>query len=353
MPPNEKGGPWTESILYSFDPNYVGDGYGPTGGLAVDGAGNLYGTTVSGQGSDEPGIVFELLRPAQPGEPWTENILSVAAGKGYNFNGSLVFDGAGNLYGTTNEGGTYNSGTIFELSPPPQPGGQWTLSTLYNFGKDRLDGSYPEGGLILDSEGNLYGTTNLGGTETGAGFGTVFQLLRPSASGGTWKEEVAYRFTGGDDGGFPTGSLLFSKGALYGTTQGGGAFTGGTVYQIALKSGKIAETVLYNFVRDSTNGSDPRAALVADPAGNLYSTTDIGGTANAGTVFKLAPPSLPGGTWTHSVLYSFTGGADGAFPAAPVLLRNGLLYGLTSQGGDGNCFADLDFGCGTVFSVAP
>lgn len=348
LPPQVKGGAWTENVLYSFDPNYVGDGYGPTGGLAMDAAGNLYGTTVSGQGSDEPGIIYELSPPSQTGNPWTETILHVGGG-----NGSLVFDGSGNLYGTTNEGGKYNVGTVYELSPPSQAGGSWTYSTLYNFGKDRLDGSYPEAGLIFDSKGNLYGTTNMGGIEGHSGFGTVFQLVRPSGSGEPWTENVVYRFSDGADGGFPSGGLLFFKGVLYGTTQGGGSFDNGTIFQIALVDKKVVETVLYSFDRDGSGGSDPRAALVADSAGNLYSTADVAGSFNAGTVFKLAPPSSPGGTWTYSVLYNFTGGTDGAYPAAPLLLENGALYGLTSQGGDENCFANVDYGCGTVFQITP
>jgi uncharacterized repeat protein (TIGR03803 family) len=349
-----KGGAWTENILYGFDPNYIGDGVLPTGGLVVDTNRNLYGTTATGQGANEPGNIFELSPPAKLGGHWKEtNIYTFSGfGNGYYPNGSLVADGAGNLYGTTNEGGAHNVGTVYELSPPTLTGGAWTESVLYSFGTNHSDGSYPQGGLILDPKGNLYGTTSQGGAGSGSGYGTVFQLLKPSSSGGSWTERVVHHFSGAD--GFdPVASLLLYKGDLYGTTRGGGAYSGGEVFQIAQPGGNAVETVLYSFVREGIDGSDPRAALVVDGAGNLYSTDDVGGAYNAGVVYKIAPPSLPGGSWTYSVLYSFTGGADGAYPAAPVLLRNGALYGLTSQGGDERCFAAVAFGCGTVFAVAP
>jgi uncharacterized repeat protein (TIGR03803 family) len=110
---------------------------------------------------------------------------------------------------------------------------------------------------------------------------------------------------------------------------------------------------LYSFATSGADGSDPRAGLVVDAAGNLYSTTYSGGAIDAGTVFKLAPPSVLGGAWTYSLLHSFVGGPDGAYPAAPVLLKNGALYGLTTQGGDKHCFADLGYTCGTLFTVKP
>jgi uncharacterized repeat protein (TIGR03803 family) len=351
QPPKVKGGAWTLNILYSFDPNYVGDGIQPTGGLVIDAKGNLYGTTATGQGSYEPGNIFELSPPAELGGSWTETILYTfaGAGNGYNPNGSLVMDAAGNLYGTTNEGGQYNVGTVYEVSPPSEPSSPWTESVLYSFGRNHLDGSYPLGGLIFDAKGDLYGTTNMGGAQSPLGNGTVFHLVRPSA-GGTWTEAIVHRFNTDTDGANPVGSLLLYKGVLYGTTRAGGAYTGGTIYQITQPGGKVVETILYNFVRASAEGSDPRAALVADAVGNLYSTTDVGGDANAGTLFKIARQT--GGGWIYSVLYSFSGEADGAYPPAPVLLRKGALYGLTSQGGDQNCFAAADYGCGTVFALA-
>jgi uncharacterized repeat protein (TIGR03803 family) len=350
VPPTVRGGAWTVNILYSFDPNQVGDGVKPMGGLVMDAKGNLHGTTVTGQGSNEPGNIYELSPPAKVGDPWTETNLYTfnGAGNGYYPYGSLAADAAGNLYGTTLEGGQYNLGTVYELSPPPQLGGPWTFSTIYSFGKSDLDGSAPQAGLILDSKGNMYGTTTMGGATSETGYGTVFQLRR--SSGGTWLEKVVHRFTDGADGGYPAGSLLLYEGALYGTTQSGGSSGGGTVFQITQPGGNAVETVLYSFYGGSLEGSDPRGPVVVDTAGNLYGTTFVGGAVNAGTVFKLAPQ---GGAWTYSVLYSFSGGADGAYPAAPVLFRNGGLYGLTTQGGDQHCFAAAANGCGTLFAVKP
>jgi uncharacterized repeat protein (TIGR03803 family) len=354
IPPAVKGGAWTEKILYSFDPNYVGDGTQPTGGLVMDAEGNLYGTTVQGQGANEPGNIFELSPPTKVGGHWKETNLYTfsGAGNGYHPNGSLIADAAGNLDGTTSEGGQYNVGTVYEVSPPAQSGGSWTESVLFSFGSNREDGSFPLAGLIMDSKGNFYGTTSAGGASSGAGSGTVFQLLKPSIAGGAWTERVVYRFSGSTDGGDPVASLLLYKGALYGTTRGGGNFGGGTVFQITNPAGRAVETVLYSFVRYGVEGFDPRTALVVDAAGNLYGTTDVGGPAEAGTVFKLAPPTS-GGAWTYSVLYKFTGEADGGNPVTPLLLINHALYGLASGGGDGHCFANLSYGCGTVFEVAP
>jgi len=351
-PPAQPGGPWTETILYSFDPNVVGDATAPQGGMVFDKAGNLYGTTNNGQGSFQPGNVFELSPPSQPGGPWTETILYTAPGDGFNTNGGLIIDSAGNLYGTNNEGGTYDRGTVFELSPPSQPGGSWTSTSLYSFGKDHLDGSYPLSGVVRDSKGNLYGTTTMGGTESGPTYGTVYMLKPPPAPGGAWTETVLYRFTGGDDGGDPWGGLLLFKKGLYGTTRIGSTEGGGTVFQLTFAGGTgLTETVLHAFSPRDNNGHDLRDAPIVDAAGNLYGTAYMYNENGAGVVFKLAPPSS-GGSWTYSVLYRFTGGSDGGFPVAPLIMKNGLLYGITTQGGDQNCMVDLAQGCGTVFQIA-
>lgn len=340
VPPQQAGGLWTQNIIYSFLPHNTGDGYQPTGGLAIDANGNLYGTTRDGQGSYNAGTAFELSPPAQKGGAWTEKVIYAFGSEGHNPNGSLIIDSAGNLYGTTNEGGDHQAGLAFELSPPS--GGQqtWTETALYSFGKNNNDGSYPLSGLVMDKEGNFYGTTTMGG---GNNWGTVFQLV-PGKAGGPWTENVAYRFNGSTDGGNPEGGLLIHNGALYGTSLIGN----GNVFEISLKGSQVVERVLYTF-QDGSDGSAPQTALIADATGNLYGTTYAGG-GGYGVVYQLSH-NLTG--WHETTLYAFTGGADGAFPVTPLFLENGSLLGMTSLGGDDKCYADLVNGCGTTFEVAP
>lgn len=228
----------------------------------------------------------------------------------------------GNLYGTTYAGGTDNAGTVFKLAP----GG--TETVLYSFTGGSDGGNPLAQRLIRDAAGNLYGTTLAGGTNNG---GTVFRL----APDGT--ETVLHAFTGGNDGSNPSAGLIANgKGDLFGTTLGGGANSGGTVFRLASDG---TESVLHAF-GGANDGAHPLAVLVRDKAGNFYSTTDLGGTNNQGAVFKLAP----GGTET--VLYSFTGGSDGGTPEAGLIGdAAGNLYGTADTGG-----ANSE---GIVFELAP
>jgi uncharacterized repeat protein (TIGR03803 family) len=207
-PPTSPGGAWTETHLHTFSGGDGGEF--PAGSLVFDQAGNLYGMTSQG-GSDGEGTVFELSPPAAPGEQWTATLLynfgTVAGVLIGNPTGPLVFDEAGNLYGTA-AGGSADGGVVFELTPSD---GVWTLSIVYNFQKSGY-GSSPTNGVIFDRSGNLYGTISEFGVP-----GSVFRLS-PS-SGGSWTETVLHTFTDGDG---PVGSLLFTNGALYGATEEGG-----------------------------------------------------------------------------------------------------------------------------------
>lgn len=340
-----------ETMLYSF--NGSPDGAYPYGGLVRDGKGNLYGTTAGGGiedntcrifGLDGCGTVFEVNKKG------VETTL-------YSFVGppddgaipyaGLVRDSTGNLYGTTDYGGGLNKGTVFELAPS---GGVETMLYAFCSVSGCADGAFPEGALFRDSKGDLYGTTDDGGSSCPPnGCGTVFELSS------TQKETALHSFGGPDDGTAPHAALIQGpKGNFYGTTYNGGAYSLGTVFELA-KNGK-RYTVLYSFGGVSGDGSSSSAPLVLDKEGNFYGTTNNGGEYGYGTVFELSPePSrgCPGGSnvgtgWCETVLYSFTGGADGAHPWGGLVLEaQGNLYGTTYGGGKSNCSG----GCGVVFKL--
>jgi uncharacterized repeat protein (TIGR03803 family) len=295
---------------------------GTYAGVIFDSAGNLYGTTLGGQGT-----VFELTHSSNG---WAQRILhNFVGGKdgAYPY-ASLIFDAAGNLYGTTRYGGESGNGTVFELTPDSK--GQWTERVLYQFTGGR-DGSQPWSGLILDTSGNLYGTTSGGGNSSDCAYsscGVVFKLT-PN-SGGTWTESVLHRFDG-KDGGSPLASLIFDDaGNLYGTTEWDSVDLGGTVFELTYESGgEWTEHVLHRFSRGD-DGSNPQAALIFDAAGDLYGTTFGGGKFTYGVVFELTHTS--NGRWVEHVLHDFTG-ADGMGPLAGVIFDlAGNLYGTTSLG---------------------
>ena len=317
------------------------DGKLPLAGLVFDPAGNLYGTTYFG-GAYGYGVAFRLS-PNGDGS-WAESVVhsfTAGADGGFPWAG-LVFDQAGNLYGTTGGGGNkscsydYGCGVVFELTPNAD--GSWTESVLYTF-TGGSDGEYPRVGLIFDQAGNLYSTTANGGAY---GYGVVFKLA-PNADGG-WTESVLHSFTGGSDTNYPGGGLIFdAAGNLYGT--GGGV-----------------------------NGGNGPSGLIFDAAGNLYGTTGVAGDG-AGVAFKLSPNSNGGwkekvlhqftggkdgngvafkltpnsnGSWKEKVLHQFTGGKDGNGPSGLTLAPAGNLYGTTHFGGNSGCDP---VGCGVVFML--
>jgi uncharacterized repeat protein (TIGR03803 family) len=383
----------TEKVLHAFyvNPN---DGSSVYSSLTIDTAGNLYGTTVGG-GTHGSGIVFRLRLTS--GGNWQEIVL-------YNFTGgpdggnpyaTLVLDSAGNLHGTTSAGGTKQKscsggcGVVFRLTPSPT--GQWKETVLHSF--KGTDGSVPHAGVVFDAAGNLYGATLGGGS---AGNGTVYKLT-PSAAG--WTETVLHNFTGAPDGKAPYATpILDGAGNLFGTTYGGGAHNQGSVYEVTSQP-SVTEHVLYSF-RGSADGSEPFAGVILDSSGNLYGTTSAGGKANYGTAFKLNATNswsktilhnflgvtvgdggypnglildgtntlygttvggglynpgtifkvtLGSGGWKETVLYSFTGGNDGAYPSAPLAIDTaGRIYGTTLWGGPAG-----DTVGGVVFQFIP
>ena len=301
------------------------DASGPIGGLTKDGK-LLYGTTYFG-GTNNLGSVYSVSKNG------TETVLySFGSGSdGANPEAGLVADSSGNLYGTTYYGGTHNRGTVFKITP------QGTESVLYSFCPkypNCSDGFNTGSGLIIDSSGNLYGTTYAGGADS---LGVVFKV----AQDGT--QTVLYSFKGGNDGADPNAGLVAdSSGNFYGTTYDGGTSNLGTVFKLAADG---TESVLYSFAGGS-DGAYPFASLIFDANGNLYSTTYQGGGGNHGTVFKLAPDG------TETVLYTFAGGSDGTSPDSSLSIdKKGNLYGTTLYGGNlSDCSGN---GCGTTFRLAP
>jgi uncharacterized repeat protein (TIGR03803 family) len=346
------GGGWTETLLHSFAGST--DGQFPAGGVILDSAGNLYGTAQIGGKQCAPsyscGQVYEMKRNAGGG--WSKLILHSFNNNGidgYDPSAGLVFDAAGNLYGTTFFGGAYNDGTVFELTP--QTGGGWKEKVLHSFNNNGEDGSGPYSGVIVGASGHLYGTTNWGGTDDA---GTVFELtLQP---GGGWAEKVLHTFGQGKGGIHPQGSLLLdSNGNLYGTTTQGGAHAYGLVFELkpSANGNKWYETILHSFSynNDNTDGYRPSSTLIFDASGNLYGTTIDGGAydfpyGGYGTVFELKPAG--DGSWTETLLHSFNDdGVDGFYPTRALMLDSSdNLYGTTTEGGN------IDNG-GVVFEITP
>jgi uncharacterized repeat protein (TIGR03803 family) len=359
----------SERVLYSFSGiGTFADGAAPLGGLVQGPDGSLYGTTSEGGGSDcNCGTVFKLTPPATGQTGWTETVIH--SFQGYPSDGSspyssLVFDAAGNLYGTTLLGGSASSGTVFILQPAATGQTTWTETVLHNFAGTPADGQFPYSNLAIDAEGNLYGTASLGGD---ANQGIAYRLGLPTDGGSEWTVSLLHEFQGGADGGQPYSAVVFDpEGNLYGTTSSDGItdISGGTVFQLALSDGGATETVLHTFTaRDigtPFDGGFPYGNLTLDAAGNIYGTTEIGGggqvipgeASNAGTVFRLAKPPAGQSLWTETLIHSFNGTTsdpsttDGATPAGGLLFDSaGNLYGTTLQGGTNDD--------GTVFMLTP
>jgi len=340
-----------ETVLHNFTGG--SDGTNPRAVLIMDTMGNLYGTTWYG-GSDDCGIGCGTVFKIDTSNHETVLYSFTDGNDGADILSGLIMDTTGNLYGTAALGGSNFSGTVFILT---KSGSGYTENVLYSFSYTGIsDGGGPEAGLVMDTMGNLYGTTSSGGSTGcgGYGCGTVFKIDSSN------HETVVHAFTGGSDGVRPLGGLIMdAAGNLYGTTAAGG--TGncsdlgldgcGTVFKIDTSN---HETVLYSFA-GGNDGENPFAGLIMDAAGNLYGTTAAGGTGNCsalgvdgcGTLFKID-------TSNHeTVLYSFTDGNDGAFPYAGLIMdAAGNLYGTTAYGGSSTSSECAGFGCGTVFKLA-
>jgi uncharacterized repeat protein (TIGR03803 family) len=315
----------TETVLYSFKGTSVGgDGQSPASGLVFDSAGNLYGTTAYG-GAYQWGTVFKLS-PGSNG--WTETILHSFGAKGDGaLPAGLIFDNAGNLYGATGAGGkVWGAGTVFELSPSGN--GQWTETLIYQF--NGTDGANPNSNLVFDAAGNLYGTAQNGGSGcvSHGGCGFVFEL---SPSNGHWLRKTLHVFGRTvHDGLYPDTTPVFdAAGNLYGIAIGGGLYGYGAVYKLTPKpTGLWPEKIIQNMPEISFGG------LTIDSAGNLYGTQVKGGKYGAGNVWELSLNPATG-KWVKSILFNFYSNSSGQLPASGVVFDSaGNLYGTTTSGGE-------------------
>lgn len=382
--------PAAERVLFPF----AGGAYGsnPEAGVIFAKNGNLYGSTVNG-GRRNCGTIFALDASRTYSVKVDLHVFGCAPSDGAMPRGNLIVDVSGNLYGVTSRGGTFDQGTVFELTLGP---GGWAESVLYSFaGGD--DGSHPNPSLIFDGSGNLYGVTASGGGTLcgGSGCGTVFSLTR-SAIG--WNETILFKFDG-TDGQAPRSIVFGPAGNLYGVTYGG-KNDFGTVFELTPGASRWFEKSLYAFTNSADSahpwggivldaagniygttsgirfencsppscgtvfelkrgvggwefdtlytfggmpdGNSPAGALTIDGDGNLYGTTLYGGVQDSGTVFELTSSS---GGWTENLLHSFGGPGDGTHPAAGLLLdKAGYLFGTTLSGADA---------LGSVFEIKP
>jgi len=333
-------------VLYTFTGG--SDGAFPYNGVVIGSDGILYGSTYlhggNGCGGNGCGTVFNLRPPATFCRavlcPWMETVL-------YHFMGgndgseptqgaNMIFDQLGNIYGTTASGGAYGQGTVYKLT---RSGGGWTETVIHTFGAPG-DGTQPMHSVILDTNGNLYGTTLSGGANNN---GVVFQLV---PSGSNWTENILASFSlSGSAGGVPYAGLIIDQsGNLYGATSANasgerppfGYGGGGAVFELIPSGSGWTLKILYNFP-DPGGGyhCGPYGNLVMDAAGNLYGTTYSDGAYGYGSVFKLTPAS---GQWTYTSLYDFCSGgwpcSDGQLPSGDLAMdANGNFYGTASRGG--------------------
>ncbi len=362
-PPAAGQSAWSLDVLYAFQG--AADGAAPTGGLIADAHGVLYGVAASG-GSSQHGTVFSLTPPVPGGGVWTiatlHTFLGGTDGEYPSEDAGLAMDAAGALYGTTINGGQ-GSGTAFRLTPPAAGSSTWTETILHAF-KGGDDGYFPEAGLLPGPGGVFYGTTSGGGKTftCSGGCGTVFSLTPPAAGQTKWAHAVL-RSQVKTQGGDPNGSLVSdAAGNLYGTGLLGGSSSAcslgcGTVFRLLAPSGashRWAEQTLHDFTSGASDSEFPASVLTLGSGGTLWGTASGAAPNRLGATFSLAPPAAGKKVWTETVVHVFQGGAtDGASPSAGLTPGpGGTFYGVTSEGGSGGRGV-CGNGCGTMFQISP
>jgi uncharacterized repeat protein (TIGR03803 family) len=330
-PPAAGSSRWTETVIWNFAGGT--DGTTPSFQLVMDAKGNLYGEAQAG-GNETCGCgnVFVLVPPKSSGGNWSKRILYVATGRGgADLYGGLILDSTGALYGIEPYGGDSIQGLAFKIAPAA--GGGYTTTTLYNFGATTTDSEQPFGPLTLDSSGSLYGVSTFGGASN---LGTVYKLSPPTG-GGTWTNTILYSFPGTNAGCYPQGNLILdTTGKLYGQATGcGGTANMGVIFRLTpAGSGPWTESVLHTF--SSTDGGGVYPSLSLDGKTNVFYGTSFSGGVS-GVVFQLKPPESGSGIWIETVLHTFLGASDGNAPLGPIVWdANGVLYGTAYYGADGD-----------------
>jgi uncharacterized repeat protein (TIGR03803 family) len=326
-------GQWTRKTLWQF--TCGSDGKNPHGGVTLDGAGNMYGTTTAGGSGgfctgDGCGVVFRLGKNGGFRTIYAFTGLADGFGPG----SPVVFDAAGNIYGTAPDGGAHKKGVVYQLSFHHN---HWQQTVLHAFTGHADGGVGSLGALLVDGSGNIFGVTEIGGNHSA---GTAYEI-----AAGTWTFTTLYAFKGTPNAGYPYGGLIAdSHGNLFGTTYYGGAHGLGSVFELKHnQNNTYQEMLLYSFNGGTSDGSSPTSTLYADAGGNLFGTTSAGGgTCDCGTIFKLAA-----GTGTESILHSFgSTHTDGAYPYFGLTLdHSGNLDTSTVWGGS--------FGQGSVYVLKP
>jgi len=340
----------TLTTIHTFTGSPV-DGSNATG-VVIGPGGVLYGATSSGGNSScyQCGTVFSLTPPATPGGEWTESVYSFPFPPAGDGPYGIIIGAAGAvLYDTTYGGGSCGNGNVFELRPPSLSA-SWEESVLFSFCQSGSNVG-PRNAPAIGPDGVLYGTI-------AEGDGSVFSLTPPASAGGSWTENVLYTFNGEGDRGIPNSVAVGASGALYGTTQG----NGGVVYSLTppnTPAGPWVETILHNFLDKKGDGAYPDTGVLIGADGVLYGVTPSGGVKECyfkgcGIVYSLVPPASAGGG-QYTVLHGFTGTAkgDGAVPSGGLAAHNGVLYGVTQYGGTVACRNPPVGGCGSIYSLTP
>jgi uncharacterized repeat protein (TIGR03803 family) len=328
-----------ETILYEFKGQSNGDGNGPHGHLTFDAKGNIYGTTQSG-GTNGTGTVYELS--PKSGGGWKEKVIytfSAAGADGADPSAGMTIAADGTMYSTTPDGGAFGAGTVFSLKKTSKG---WKQTVIQNL-NGSSNGGYPYEGLMMDAAGNLYGAAPTGGA---SGQGVIYRLSRTKTG---WADKVLHSFTNqnGDGSGLYWIDLISdTSGNIYGATSFGGTNSTGMVWELVYSETKksYSESILYEFgASGSGDGNNPYGGLAMDSEGNLYGTTLYGGTSNIGTSYKL---TKDGKTWKETILHTFAGANDGAQSTGnPYIDAKGRVYGMTETGGT----SDL----GVVYRITP
>jgi uncharacterized repeat protein (TIGR03803 family) len=348
-PPAAGGTVWSSSTLYNFAGPGQNDGEGP-GAVVADQNGVLYGVTTGQEVCC--GVIFSLTPPVKGTSVWTESILYRFQGgnDGIGNQAGLALDAAGNLYGVTVAPVGPGFGTVYRLLRPAPGSSAWTKQLLYAF-QGGTDGQLPQGDLLIDANtGSVIGTTLQGGLY---GLGTVYSLT-PAHPGLQWPKTSIHQFQGDNndagDGAYPNGHLAGQLGRLFGTTQEGGVAIPccGVAFELEQEiSGNPVYTLkILAAFPSGVNGATPVDGLTLDASGNLWGTTEFGGSANSGILFRIAPRRVILDAWTFAVMHSFTGNGDGVSPQSVVAVDSaGNAYGTTLNGGTANM--------GTVYEFVP